>query len=125
MAYGIVGGYAVVDVRVELYDGSYHDADSSEAAFRIAGAMAFRDAATRARAVVLEPIVRVDVGVPTGYTSTGTTLKADVMGSLMSRRALILSVDDRGSTAMISARVPGSEMSRYATDLRARTRGRA
>jgi len=125
MTNGIVAGYPVVDVRVELYDGSYHAADSSEMAFKIAGSMAFKDAAKRAGAVVLEPIVRVDVGVPKGYASTGTTLTGEVIGSLMSRRALILSVNDRGSTAMISARVPVSEMFGYATDLRSRTMGRA
>jgi elongation factor G len=125
MTNGIVAGYPVVDVRVELHDGSYHAADSSEMAFKIAGSMAFKDAAKRAGTVVLEPIVRVDVGVPKGYTSTGTTMEGDVMGNLMSRRALILSVDDRGSTAMISARVPVSEMFGYATDLRSRSRGRA
>jgi elongation factor G len=109
---------------VELYDGPYHDAGSSVMAFKIAGSMAFKDAAKRAKAVVLEPIMLVDVIVPQddspgGY---GTTL-GDVIGNLAGRRAVILSMDDRGSTATISARVPVSEMFGYATDLRSRTRG--
>jgi elongation factor G len=116
MTCGIIAGYPVVDVRVELYDGSYHDTESSEAAFRIAGAMAFRDAATRARAVVLEPIMRVDVIVPNDQMG-------DVVGELTSRRGHVQSVKDLGGRQIISARVPVSEMFGYATDLRSRTRG--
>jgi elongation factor G len=116
MAGGIVAGYPVVDVRVELYDGPYHDAGSSVMAFKIAGSMAFKDAAKRAKTVVLEPIMRVDVIVPNDQMG-------DVMGELTSRRGHVQSVKDLGGRQIISARVPVSEMFGYATDLRSRTRG--
>jgi elongation factor G len=118
MTNGIVAGYPVVDVGVELYDGSYHDVDSSEMAFKIAGSMAFKDAAKRAKAVLLEPIMRVEVVVPKDYMG-------DVMGNLHSRRGHIQSQEDRGGTQIIQARVPLAEMFGYATDLRSRTQGRA
>jgi elongation factor G len=115
---GVLAGYPIDDVRIELYDGSYHDVDSSEMAFKIAGSMAFQDAAKKARPVLLEPVMRVEVVVPKEYMG-------DVMGNLSSRRGQIQSQEDRGGTQIISARVPLSEMFGYATDLRSRTQGRA
>ncbi|OLC52098.1 MAG: translation elongation factor G [Acidobacteria bacterium 13_1_40CM_2_64_6] len=115
---GVLAGYPIDDVRIELYDGSYHDVDSSEMAFKIAGSMAFQDAAKRAKPVLLEPMMRVEVVVPKDYMG-------DVMGNLASRRGHIQSQEDRGGTQIISARVPLSEMFGYATDLRSRTQGRA
>jgi transcriptional regulator len=115
---GVLAGYPIDDVRIELYDGSYHDVDSSEMAFKIAGSMAFQDAAKRAKPVLLEPVMRVEVVVPKEYMG-------DVMGSLSSRRAQIQSQEDRGGTQIIKARVPLSEMFGYATDLRSRAQGRA
>ena len=103
---------------IELYDGSYHDVDSSEMAFKIAGSMAFQDAAKKAKPVLLEPVMRVEVVVPKDYMG-------DVMGNLASRRGHIQSQEDRGGTQIIQARVPLSEMFGYATDLRSRTQGRA
>jgi elongation factor G len=113
-----VSGYPIDDVRIELYDGSYHEVDSSETAFRIAGAMAFRDAAKRASPVLLEPVMRVEVVVPKDYMG-------DVRGNLASRRGQIQSQEDRGDVAIIAARVPFPEMLGYATNLRSRTQGRA
>jgi elongation factor G len=115
---GVLAGYPIDDVRIELYDGSYHDVDSSEMAFKIAGSMAFQDAAKKARPVLLEPIMRVEVVVPKEYMG-------DVMGNLSGRRGQIQSQEDRGGTQIIQARVPLSEMFGYATDLRSRTQGRA
>jgi elongation factor G len=115
---GILAGYPIDDVRIVLYDGSYHDVDSSEMAFKIAGSMAFQDAAKKAKPVLLEPIMRVEVVVPKDYMG-------DVMGDLASRRGRIQSQEDRGGTQIINARVPLSEMFGYATDLRSRTQGRA
>src|SRR5467141_3963509 len=115
---GVLAGYPIDDVRIELYDGSYHDVDSSEMAFKIAGSMAFQDAAKRAKPVLLEPMMRVEVVVPKDYMG-------DVMGNLASRRGHIQSQEDRGGTQIIQARVPLSEMFGYATDLRSRTQGRA
>ena len=115
---GVLAGYPIDDVRVELYDGSYHDVDSSEMAFKIAGSMAFQDAAKKARPVLLEPIMRVEVTVPKEHMG-------DVMGNLSSRRGQIQSQEDRGGTQIVAARVPLSEMFGYATDLRSRTQGRA
>jgi elongation factor G len=115
---GVLAGYPVDDVRIELYDGSFHEVDSSEMAFKIAGSMAFQDAAKKARPVLLEPIMRVEVVVPKEHMG-------DVMGNLSSRRGQIQSQEDRGGTQIINARVPLSEMFGYATDLRSRTQGRA
>jgi elongation factor G len=115
---GVLAGYPIDDVRIELYDGSYHDVDSSEMAFKIAGSMAFQDAAKKARPVLLEPIMRVEVTVPKEHMG-------DVMGNLSSRRGQIQSQEDRGGTQIVSARVPLSEMFGYSTDLRSRTQGRA
>jgi elongation factor G len=115
---GVLAGYPVDDVRIVLYDGTYHEVDSSEMAFKIAGSMAFQDAAKKAKAVLLEPMMRVEVVVPKEHLG-------DVMGNLSSRRGHIQSQEDRGGTQIISARVPLSEMFGYATDLRSRTQGRA
>ncbi|MFN7915452.1 MAG: elongation factor G [Vicinamibacterales bacterium] len=115
---GVLAGYPIDDVKVELYDGSYHDVDSSEMAFKIAGSMAFQDAAKKAKPVLLEPIMRVEVTVPKEHMG-------DVMGNLSSRRGQIQSQEDRGGTQIVQARVPLSEMFGYSTDLRSRTQGRA
>jgi elongation factor G len=115
---GVLAGYPVEDVKIELYDGSYHDVDSSEASFRIAGSMAFQDAARQAGPVVLEPVMRVEVVVPEDCVS-------DVLGNLASRRARIQLQEHRGGMQILQARVPLSEMFGYGSDLRWRTRGRA
>jgi elongation factor G len=115
---GILAGYPIDDVRIELYDGSFHEVDSSEMAFKIAGSMAFQDAAKKAKPVLLEPVMRVEVVSPKDYLG-------DVIGDLASRRGKIQSQEDRGGTQIISARVPLSDMFGYATDLRSRTQGRA
>jgi elongation factor G len=115
---GILAGYPIDDVRIELYDGSYHEVDSSEMAFKIAGSMAFQDAAKKAKPVLMEPIMRVEVVSPKDYLG-------DVIGDLAARRGKIQSQEDRGGTQIISARVPLSDMFGYATDLRSRTQGRA
>jgi elongation factor G len=115
---GVLAGYPIDDVRIELYDGSFHEVDSSEMAFKIAGSMAFQDAAKKAKPVLLEPVMRVEVVVPKDYIG-------DVMGDLASRRGRIQSQEERGGTQIVNARVPLSEMFGYATDLRSRTQGRA
>jgi elongation factor G len=115
---GVLAGYPIDDVRIELYDGSFHDVDSSEMAFKIAGSMAFQDAAKKAKPVLLEPVMRVEVVVPKDNMG-------DVMGDLAGRRGKIESQEDRGGTQIVNARVPLSEMFGYATDLRSRTQGRA
>jgi elongation factor G len=118
MSGGVLAGYPVDDVSVTLYDGSYHEVDSSEMAFKIAGSMAFKDAARHANPVLLEPIMRVEVVVPEEYMG-------DIMGDINGRRGRILSMEARGGTQIVNARVPLSEMFGYATDLRSRTQGRA
>ena len=117
MESGVVAGYNVVDVKVTLYDGSYHEVDSSEMAFKIAGSMAFKDAMKKADPVLTEPIMQVDVLVPEEYMG-------DVIGDLNSRRGQISGMEPRGAVQAISAKVPLSEMFGYATDLRSRTQGR-
>jgi elongation factor G len=114
---GVLAGYPVDDVRVELYDGSYHDVDSSETAFKIAGSMAFQDAAKKANPVLLEPVMRLEVVAPTENVG-------DVMTNLSSRRGQIQSQEDRGAVQTISALVPLSELFGYEGDLRGRTHGR-
>ena len=118
MTTGVLAGYPVDDLRVELYDGSYHDVDSNEMAFKVAGSMAFKDAAHKAAPALLEPVMRVEVVVPEEYMG-------DVMGDLNSRRGRIQQMDARGGSQIITARVPLSEMFGYATDLRSKTQGRA
>ena len=110
MKSGILAGYNVVDVRVELYDGSYHEVDSSEMAFKIAGSMAFKDAAKRANPIILEPMMKVTVIVPEEYMG-------DVIGDLNSRRGQIQGMEDRAGAKQINARVPLSEMFGYVNDL--------
>ena len=117
MQSGILAGYQVVDVKVTLYDGSYHEVDSSEMAFKIAGSMAFKEACRKAQPVILEPIMRVNVIVPDEYMGT-------VIGDISSRRGNIEGQEIDGGTARIRAFVPLSEMFGYATDLRSSTQGR-
>ena len=117
MLSGTVAGYPVVDVKVTLYDGSFHEVDSSEMAFKIAGSMAFKEACRKANAVLLEPIMKVSVIVPEEYMG-------DVMGDLNSRRGQILGMEMRAGAQQIDAFVPLAEMFGYATDLRSRTQGR-
>ena len=118
MQTGVLAGYNVVDVRVTLYDGSYHEVDSSEMAFKIAGSMAFKKACRQGDAVLLEPIMKVVVIVPEDYMG-------DVMGDLNSRRGQIQGMEARnGGIQSITAHVPLSEMFGYATDLRSKTQGR-
>ncbi len=114
---GVLAGYPVVDVKVTLYDGSYHEVDSSEMAFKIAGSMAFKEAARKANPVLLEPVMKVTVIVPEEYMG-------DVIGDLNSRRGMIQSFEDRAGAKQINARVPLSDMFGYATDLRSKSQGR-
>ena len=114
---GVLGGYNVVDVRVTLVDGSYHDVDSSEMAFKIAGSMGFKEACRKADPVLLEPIMKVDVLVPEDYLG-------DVMGDLSSRRGRIEGMEERSGVMAVGAFVPLSQMFGYATVLRSRTQGR-
>jgi len=118
MENGVISGYPVVDVKVTLYDGSYHDVDSSEMAFKIAGSMGFREGAMKARPVLLEPIMKVEVVTPENYMG-------DVMGDLNRRRGLPQGMDDSPSGKIIRAEVPLAEMFGYATDLRSMSQGRA
>ena len=117
MQTGVLAGYNVVDVKVTLYDGSYHEVDSSEMAFKIAGSMAFKSACRQADPVILEPIMKVVVIVPDEYMG-------DVIGDLNSRRGEIQGFEDRNGAKQINARVPLADMFGYATDLRSKTQGR-
>ncbi|MEZ5144721.1 MAG: elongation factor G [Acidimicrobiales bacterium] len=118
MTAGVLAGYPTVDVRATLVDGKYHDVDSSEMAFKIAGTMAFKEAARKAKPVLLEPIMSVEVVTPEEYMG-------DVMGDLSSRRGKVGGMEQRGNSQVVRAQVPLSEMFGYATDLRSRTQGRA
>ncbi|MBA2536505.1 MAG: elongation factor G [Actinobacteria bacterium] len=118
MESGILAGYPVVDIRVELVDGSYHDVDSSEMAFKIAGSMAFKNAMQRAKPKLLEPVMAVEVVTPEEYLG-------DVMGDLNSRRGHVEGLEPRGNAQAIRARVPLATMFGYATDVRSMTQGRA
>jgi elongation factor G len=115
---GVLAGYPMVDVRAILTDGKYHDVDSSEMAFKIAGSMAFKEACRKAKPVLLEPIMQVEVVTPDDYMG-------DVIGDLNSRRGRVGGMEQRGNSHVISAQVPLSEMFGYSTDLRSRTQGRA
>jgi len=117
MLAGVLAGYPVVDVKVTLYDGSYHEVDSSEMAFKIAGSMAFKEACQKAGPTLLEPIMKVSVIVPDEYMG-------DVIGDLNSRRGQIQGFEARSGAQQIDAFVPLAEMFGYATDLRSRTQGR-
>ena len=117
MQAGVLAGYPVVDVKVTLYDGSYHEVDSSEMAFKIAGSMAFKEACRKAQPVILEPIMKVSVIVPEEYMG-------DVIGDISARRGNILGMIPRNGSTQVDANVPLSQMFGYATDLRSRTQGR-
>ena len=117
MQAGVLAGYPVVDVKVTLYDGSFHEVDSSELAFKIAGSMAFKEACKKANPVILEPIMKVSVMVPEDYMG-------DVIGDITARRGNILGMEPRNGVSQIDANVPLSEMFGYATNLRSRTQGR-
>ena len=117
MQSGVLAGYPVVDVKVTLYDGSYHEVDSSEMAFKIAGSMAFKDAMKKASAVLMEPIMKVAIIVPTDYLG-------DVMGDVNSRRGMILGQEQRTGAVQVDSHIPLSNMFGYATDLRSKTQGR-
>ena len=114
---GVVGGYEVLDFKATLYDGSYHEVDSSEMAFKIAGSMALKDALTKAACVLLEPVMKVEVNVPEEYFG-------DVLGNINARRGRIEGSESRAGAQVIHAMVPLSEMFGYATDLRSKTQGR-
>ena len=115
---GVIAGFPVLDVKVTLFDGSYHEVDSSEAAFKIAGSMAIKDALKKSDPVLLEPVMAVEVETPEQYMG-------DVMGNISSRRGNIEGMEDRKNTKLIRAKVPLGEMFGYATDLRSQTQGRA
>ena len=115
---GVVAGYPMVDVKVTLYDGSYHEVDSSEMAFKIAGSMATKQAAEKSQPVILEPIFKVEVTTPEEYMG-------DIIGDLNSRRGMVSGMHDRNGAKIISAKVPLSQMFGYATDLRSKSQGRA
>ena len=114
---GIIGGYEVLDFRATLYDGSYHEVDSSEMAFKIAGSLAFKDGMKKANPVLLEPIMKVEIVTPEDYFG-------DLMGNVSSRRGTILGTEDRNGSKVIDSFIPLSEMFGYATELRSRTQGR-
>jgi elongation factor G len=118
MSSGVLAGYPVVDVRVTLIDGSFHDVDSSEMAFKICGSMAFKSAAKKAKPQLLEPVFDVEVVTPEEYMG-------DVIGDLSGRRGRVEAMDQRGSDRIVKAQVPLAEMFGYATELRSRTQGRA
>jgi elongation factor G len=115
---GVRAGYPMVDVRVTLVDGKFHDTDSSEIAFKIAGSLAFKEAAKRAKPVLLEPIFSVEVVTPEEYMG-------DVIGDLNRRRGRVNGMEPRGNAQVVSAHVPLSEMFGYATDVRTMSQGRA
>jgi elongation factor G len=117
MQAGVLAGYPVVDVKVTLYDGSYHEVDSSEMAFKIAGSMAFKEAMKKANPVLLEPIMKVATIIPDEYLG-------DVMGDFNSRRGMIQGTELRNGTQQVNALVPLQNMFGYATDLRSKTQGR-
>jgi elongation factor G len=117
MECGILAGYAMRDVKVTLYDGSYHEVDSSEMAFKIAASMAFKDGCREAGMGLLEPVMRVEVVVPDDYMG-------EVIGDLSSRRGRILAMDSRPGLSVIQSMVPLAELFGYATDLRSKTQGR-
>ena len=114
---GILGGYECVDFKVTVYDGSYHEVDSSEMAFKIAGSMAFKEGMRKADPVLMEPIMKVDVTLPEEYLG-------DVMGNISSRRGNLMGMEIVNGTQEIHSEIPLAEMFGYATDLRSRTQGR-
>jgi elongation factor G len=118
MESGVLAGYPVVDIRVELVEGSYHDVDSSEMAFKVAGSMAFKSAMQRANPKLLEPVMAVEIVTPDEYLG-------DVMGNLSSRRGRVEHLEPSGNAQAVTAKVPLAEMFGYATDLRSMSQGRA
>ena len=114
----MLAGYPVVDVKVTLFDGSYHDVDSNEMAFKIAGSMAFKDAMSNAKPVILEPIMKVEVVTPEDYYG-------DIVGDLNRRRGQIIGMEDSISGKVVTAEVPLAEMFRYSTSMRSMSQGRA
>ncbi|MDQ3894468.1 MAG: elongation factor G, partial [Actinomycetota bacterium] len=118
MESGVLAGYPVVDVRVTLVDGSYHEVDSSEIAFKVAGSLAFKSAMQRARPKLLEPVMAVEIVTPDEYLG-------DVMGDLNARRGRVEALEQRGNAQVVRAKVPLATMFGYATDLRSTTQGRA
>ena len=118
MTNGVLAGYPMINVKATLYDGSYHDVDSSEMAFKIAGSMALKEGAKKAKACILEPIMKVEVVTPEDYLG-------DVMGDLNRRRGIIEGMDDNPSGRVINAMVPLGEMFGYATNVRSMSQGRA
>ena len=118
METGVLAGYPMVDVKVVIYDGSYHDVDSSEMAFKVAGSMAFKDGSKKSDPVLLEPVMSLQVVTPENYMG-------DVIGDVSSRRGKIIGIEDRSGSKVINGQVPLSEMFGYATDLRSKTQGRA
>jgi elongation factor G len=115
---GVIAGYPLIDVRATVVDGSYHEVDSSEMAFKIAGSMAAKAAVAKADATILEPIMKVEV-------TTAEEFMGDVIGNLNARRGQIDGIDERGSSRVIASHVPLAEMFGYATELRSMTQGRA
>jgi elongation factor G len=115
---GVLAGYPVVDIQAKLYDGSFHEVDSSEMAFKIAGSMAFKEAIKKAKPILLEPIMSIEVVTPEEYMG-------DVIGDLNSRRGRVQNIERRGNAQVIKAQAPLAEMFGYATDLRSKTQGRA
>ena len=117
MANGVLAGYPLVDLKAKLYDGSYHEVDSSEAAFKVAASLALKNAAPKGEAVILEPIMKVDIVTPEDNLG-------DVMGHVTARRGSIDGMEERGNAQLVHAFVPLSEMFGYATTLRSATQGR-
>jgi elongation factor G len=115
---GVLAGYPVVDVKARLYDGSYHEVDSSEMAFKIAGSLAFKEAAKNAKPILLEPVMSIEVVTPEEYMG-------DVIGDLNARRGRVQNIERRGKVQVIKSQAPLAEMFGYATDLRSKTQGRA
>jgi len=118
MESGVVSGYPVIDIKATIYDGSYHEVDSSDIAFKIAGSMALRDGVTQAKPVLLEPIMKLEIVAPDEFLG-------DIMGDLNSRRGHIESIETRDGMAVIRALVPLAETFGYTTNLRSLTQGRA
>tara|TARA_B100001765_G_C19436325_1_gene307951 strand:- start:79 stop:954 length:876 start_codon:yes stop_codon:yes gene_type:complete len=118
MENGVIGGYPVVDVKVTLYDGSFHDVDSSEVAFKVAGSMAFKEGAKKAKPILLEPVMKVEAVTPKDYLG-------DVTGDLNRRRGIVLGMEESVTGNIVRAEVPLAEMFGYATDLRSMSQGRA
>ena len=114
---GLIAGYPVIDIKATLFDGSYHDVDSSEMAFKVAASLAFKEAAKKCKPVILEPIMEVEVTAPNEYLGS-------VMGDVSSRRGIIKDQEERGNAIVVKAHIPLSEMFGYATDLRSFTQGR-